>query len=733
MARKVKFPLELKDGYLARSNIEEIRTHFDLEKIIAQFHNGRLKVWLDDHYLPEMAVQVAALDGDAPDLAAQLCAVLGVEGVATENVDSSLIQKREEKRQRLSQYTTNSILCDMAEFAAFEQSDLDRLIKEGAQEIILCKENFRIPLNVKNKTYLGVGKAVAVIDSKTAVDFEALGIHFVDVPFDEKYRDAVADEPRKYFEQGQQYEEKGKDKKAVECYQKAIDLGCDDAIFALAELYEKQGEEENMIRLLVKAGNQGNVGAMRHLYRYYEEREDAKKAAKWTEKAALSGDSDAMWLIGCYYRRGYGVEEDFGKAFKWFQKSAKEGNAFGMTLFGDCYRDGEGCEQDLSLAVEWYEKAAALEDDWAMCRLGGLYYEGCGVPENPVLGAEWYRKSAELGNSEAMYYLAECYEYGTGVEENDAEARKWYRKAADEGYAPAQRRMGGYSAADEMYTGALRWYEMAAEQGDAESMNRIGVLYARGNGMTQDAKQAAKWFQRSAEAGFGWGMCNLAQCYETGDGIRENFDLAWDWYVKAAGEGIQKAKKWLCKHIINPHVMAELCSVLILGRLKSGKILWAARGYLQGGYTYGIEPDLVSSDEWIQNRIIEREETVIGGAKSVNLFSADEEMIFTDKGFYIRDDSGNAKWTPYQIIEDVIFLNEGRWFFQATLTNGNTTELSAVYDWDEKTGLSGVRLFLLLMARLIGDCEYEFTDEEMAKLSLVTLESLENRPITAYL
>ena len=70
MARKVKFPLELKDGYLARSNIEEVRTHFDLEKIIAQFHNGRLKIWLEDHYLPEMAEQVAALDGDAPELAA---------------------------------------------------------------------------------------------------------------------------------------------------------------------------------------------------------------------------------------------------------------------------------------------------------------------------------------------------------------------------------------------------------------------------------------------------------------------------------------------------------------------------------------------------------------------------------------------------------------------------------------------------------------------------------------
>ena len=733
MARKVKFPLELRDGYLARSNIEEVRAHFDLEKIIAQFHNGRLKIWLEDHYLSEMAEQVAALDGDAPDLAAQLCAILGVEGIATEHVDSSLIQRREEKRQRLSQYTTNPILCDMAEFAAFEQSDLDRLIKEGAQEIILCNANFRIPLNVKNKTYLGVGKAVAVIDSKIAVDFEALGIYFVDLTFDEKYRDVVADEPRRCFEQGQQYEEKGKDKNAVECYQKAIDLGCDDALFALADLYEKQGNEEDMIRLLVKAGNQGNVGAMRHLYRYYEEREDAKKAAKWTEKAALSGDSDAMWLIGCYYRRGYGVEEDFGKAFKWFQKSAKEGNAFGMTLFGDCYRDGEGCEQDLSLAVEWYEKAAALEDDWAMCRLGGLYYEGCGVPENPVLGAEWYRKSAELGNSEAMYYLAECYEYGTGVEENDTEARKWYRKAADEGCAPAQRRMGGYSAADEMYTGALHWYEMAAEQGDAESMNRIGVLYSCGNGVTQDAKQAAKWFQKSAEAGFGWGMCNLAQCYETGDGIRENFDLAWDWYVKAAGEGIQEAKKWLCKHIINPHVMAELCSVLILGRLKSGKILWEEEGYWKNGYTYEINPNITSDREWIRKGIVERDEVIVGGTTNPNLFSDNEEIIFTNRGVYLLGESGNASWTSYDWISDVIFINRGRKSFQICLTNGESRDLENTAEWDKMMGLTNTRIFLLLMARLIGDCEYEFTEEELNKLNLVTLESLNNRCIVDYL
>ena len=732
MARKVKFPLELKDGYLARSNIEEVRAHFDLEKIIAQFHNGRLKIWLDDHYLPEMAEQVAALDGDAPDLAAQLCAILGVEGVATDHVDSSLIQKREEKRQRLSQYTTNPVLCDMAEYAAFEQSDLDRLIKEGAQEIILCNANFRIPLNVKNKTYLGVGNAVAVIGSKTAVDFAALGIHFVDLPFDEQYRDAVADEPRKYFEQGRQYEEKGKDKKAVECYQKAIDLGCDDAILALAELYEKQGKEEDMIRLLVKAGNQGNVGAMRKLHRYYEKREDAKNAAKWTEAAALSGDSYEMWLIGCYYHSGYGVEENHEKAFEWIQKSAKAEDKYGMCVLGDCYRNGIGTEQNVGEAVRWYEKSAEQENSHAMLRLGILYDAGEVIEQNSELAVRWYRKSAELGNHEAMYYLAECYEYGTGVEENNAEARKWYRKAADEGYAPAQREIGEYYAGEKKYKDALRWYEKAAAQGDAESMNRIGVMYSSGKGVTQNAKKAFQCYQASAEDGFGWGMYNLAHCYENGDGVQKNFDLAWEWYTKAADEGVKPAIKWVNKYVIDADVMAELCSVMILGRLKSGRQIWTDPNDLSNQYTYEIN-SIVSSGEWIRNSIAEEGETVVGGSKNINLISSDEEIIFTDKGVYFRNDSGGASWSPYSGISGVKFVNRGRKSFQISMRNGSVIDLDNAAEWDGIVGLTNVRLFLLLISRLIGDCEYEFTDDEMAKLSLVTLESLDNDSIVNYL
>ena len=52
--RKIKFALELKDGEEARS-MEELRAHFDLEKIIGYFQDGKLVEWLDDRFYTDEA------------------------------------------------------------------------------------------------------------------------------------------------------------------------------------------------------------------------------------------------------------------------------------------------------------------------------------------------------------------------------------------------------------------------------------------------------------------------------------------------------------------------------------------------------------------------------------------------------------------------------------------------------------------------------------------------------
>ena len=64
MARKVKFALILKDGYEVRNNIEEIKEHFDYNKIVDYFIDGQLSRWLEDrHYYEEIKNDVeTALD-----------------------------------------------------------------------------------------------------------------------------------------------------------------------------------------------------------------------------------------------------------------------------------------------------------------------------------------------------------------------------------------------------------------------------------------------------------------------------------------------------------------------------------------------------------------------------------------------------------------------------------------------------------------------------------------------
>ncbi|GIW48838.1 MAG: hypothetical protein KatS3mg079_314 [Caloramator sp.] len=54
MVKKVKFPLEIKDGVKVRT-IEELRENFDLEKSDMYFINSKLAIWLIDRGYNEEA------------------------------------------------------------------------------------------------------------------------------------------------------------------------------------------------------------------------------------------------------------------------------------------------------------------------------------------------------------------------------------------------------------------------------------------------------------------------------------------------------------------------------------------------------------------------------------------------------------------------------------------------------------------------------------------------------
>ena len=130
MARKIKFPLKMKDGYDARS-IEELREHFDLESVLGYFADGRLHSWLRDRYFENEAQQVSELDPNDSELVAKICNILGVEAPnQAVDVDVNEINRYNEKRKMLLEEYPEPELMDNIDAVAFNEDDIISIIEK---------------------------------------------------------------------------------------------------------------------------------------------------------------------------------------------------------------------------------------------------------------------------------------------------------------------------------------------------------------------------------------------------------------------------------------------------------------------------------------------------------------------------------------------------------------------------------------------------------------------------
>lgn len=81
------------------------------------------------------------------------------------------------------------------------------------------------------------------------------------------------------------------------------------------------------------------------------------------------------------------------------------------------------------------------------------------------------------------------------------------------------------------------WLEQRVKSGDPIAQYRLGVLYALGEGVTQNYRRAAQLFKTSAEHGVAEAQYNIAVMYSEGLGIARNPKEATLWYRRAAAQG----------------------------------------------------------------------------------------------------------------------------------------------------------------------------------------------------
>ncbi|MBF0602126.1 MAG: SEL1-like repeat protein [Nitrospirae bacterium] len=94
-------------------------------------------------------------------------------------------------------------------------------------------------------------------------------------------------------------------------------------------------------------------------------------------------------------------------------------------------------------------------------------------------------------------------------------------------------------------------YRKAAESGDFQAQAKLGMMYANGDGVRRNDKEAVKWFfsaayhQMDADA-----QAMLGIMYENGRGVPQSYSEAALWYTRAANQQHPKAHEALGRYNI---------------------------------------------------------------------------------------------------------------------------------------------------------------------------------------
>jgi TPR repeat protein len=180
------------------------------------------------------------------------------------------------------------------------------------------------------------------------------------------------------------------------------------------------------------------------------------------------------------------------------------------------------------------------------------------------------RPMAERGDTNAQYSIGRMYVKGQGVPKDDAEAVKWFRKANEQSKALKAYNSGDFALAfktfqplaaqgqvmaayilglmyangqgvTENYVEALKWLQKAAEQGEAKAQFSVGVIYSKGFGVPQNYAEAFKWYRRSADQGYAIAQYNLGAMYAKGEAVTADVVTAHMLYSLAAQHGVKAA------------------------------------------------------------------------------------------------------------------------------------------------------------------------------------------------
>lgn len=198
-------------------------------------------------------------------------------------------------------------------------------------------------------------------------------------------------------------------------------------------------------------------------------------------------------------------------------------------------------------------------------------------------------------------------QYGLNADEASAILKNISMRVADvfsKGYSAAnkidpatERVLNGITAAD------VKKIIAHAEGGDALGQLGLGLLYLRGEGVSQDTKEAAKWIQLAADQGNADGQLMLGTMFFEGIGFQKDYVRATALFRLSAEQGNAKAQHNYAANLRNGHgVEKDLSAAVTWFRkaadqdiVESQIVLW--RAYSIGE---GVPKNEVEAIKWLR-------------------------------------------------------------------------------------------------------------------------------------
>lgn len=236
----------------------------------------------------------------------------------------------------------------------------------------------------------------------------------------------------------------------------------------------------------------------------------ADYALQCYQKACDLGYLPAYWELGFIYQNGSGLPKNRDEAIRCLTVAADQGMARAQVALGELYSPSSdsGLPSNYGKALELWKKAQAQGHPGALYRIGQYCMWGDrALPQDQPQAIKLWNEALKTATGQLQMQLINDLGYAHshgqgGLPVDKREALKYYRMAADLGLTMAIHNVGALTDSELKNPGeAMKWFTAASKLGWAHSSRLLGDHYLRGDGVKKNFDEAERWYLVAVQQG----------------------------------------------------------------------------------------------------------------------------------------------------------------------------------------------------------------------------------------